>query len=278
MAEPSVFIGSSTEGLEFARAIRTNLKGDAEVTLWNEGFFTIGSTFIETLVNSLPRFDFAVLVLSPDDLINSRKDEKLGPRDNIIFELGLFMGRLGRSRTFVVNQANANIKIPTDLSGVTMAQYVWPRQDNNYVTAVGLASDAIRTAIRDLGVTEERAARKLQEVAREQKRQAGDIGWITSVLVDLIVSNYERMHLAAFVSDDPFLADVYHGSSFEAELKHLLVSNLIDRHPGKGIRTLFSEEGKRDVKEHFFITERGRNYLRAYEAAHAAEQEATLAI
>lgn len=68
MDKPALFIGSSSEGLEFARAVRALLAKDAEVTLWNEGFFAIGRTFIESLVNALPRFDFAVIVLIPDDL------------------------------------------------------------------------------------------------------------------------------------------------------------------------------------------------------------------
>ena len=69
MNKPSVFIGSSSEGLEFARAVRSLLAQDAEITLWNEGFFGLGSTFIETLINALPRFDFAILVLTADDLV-----------------------------------------------------------------------------------------------------------------------------------------------------------------------------------------------------------------
>jgi predicted nucleotide-binding protein len=118
MTKPAVFIGSSREGIEFARAVRGRLERDAEITLWDEGFSELGHTFIETLVNSLPRFDFAILILSSDDLVISRKLETFGPRDNVIFELGLFMGRLGRSRTFIVHQSNAALKIPTDLSGV----------------------------------------------------------------------------------------------------------------------------------------------------------------
>jgi predicted nucleotide-binding protein len=127
MAKPSVFIGSSSEGLEFARAVRVLLTQDAEVTVWNEGLFRPGSTFIETLVNALPRFDFAILVLTPDDLVHSREVEMLSPRDNVLFELGLFMGRLGRSRTFMLHQSHAKLKIPSDLSGVTTATYEWPR-------------------------------------------------------------------------------------------------------------------------------------------------------
>jgi len=110
-AKPSVFIGSSSEGLEFARAIRGLLTDVAQITLWNEGFFRPGNTFIDTLVNALPRFDFAALVLTADDLIRSREIESFGPRDNVLFELGLFMGRLGRARTFLVHQSGVDLKI-----------------------------------------------------------------------------------------------------------------------------------------------------------------------
>src|SRR3954447_19463502 len=102
MIKPALFVGSSSEGLEFARAVRSLLEQDAEVTLWNEGFFALGNTFIESLVNSLHRFDFATVVLTPDDMIKSREVTTLGPRDNALFELGLFIGRLGRERTFVI--------------------------------------------------------------------------------------------------------------------------------------------------------------------------------
>jgi predicted nucleotide-binding protein len=88
MVKPSLFVGSSTEGLEFARAVRAELEADVEVTLWNDGFFELGSTFIETLLNALPRFDFGVLVLTSDDWVSSRDVTTFGPRDNVIFELG----------------------------------------------------------------------------------------------------------------------------------------------------------------------------------------------
>ena len=80
MEKPTVFVGSSTEGLEFARAARSRLESVSEVTLWEDDFFTPGKTFIESLVDSLPRFDFAVLVLTPDDLVKSRGSETFGAR------------------------------------------------------------------------------------------------------------------------------------------------------------------------------------------------------
>ena len=132
MQKPTIFVGSSTEGLEFARAIRNLLRDDAELTLWNEGFFGVGNVFIDTLISAVVRFDFAVLVLTPDDLVQSRSVESFGPRDNLLFELGLFMRRLGRTRTFIVHQADVRMKIPSDLAGITTAQYKSGRGRSSY--------------------------------------------------------------------------------------------------------------------------------------------------
>lgn len=148
---PSVFVGSSSEGVEFARAVRASLEQDAEITLWNEGVFELGQTSIESLTSALSRFDFAVVILTPDDLVHSRSTEAFGPRDNAIFELGLFMGRLGRDRTFILHQADSPLRIPSDLSGVTTARYHWPRGDKSHRAAVAGACDGIRDRIRSLG-------------------------------------------------------------------------------------------------------------------------------
>src|ERR1039457_1937211 len=116
-------------------------------------------------VNALPRFDFAALVLTSDDLIRSRDLESFGPRDNVLFELGLFMGRLGRARTFLVHQSGVNIKIPSDVSGVTAAVYQWPRDDTNYQAALGAACDSIRAVIRDLGIADAKTAQVVNDLS-----------------------------------------------------------------------------------------------------------------
>src|SRR5579872_5359803 len=165
---PALFIGSSSEGLDFARAVRTSLDADAEVTVWNEGVFKLGETFIESLVDAANRFDFAVIVLTPDDVVVSRSVEKLGPRDNAIFELGLFMGRIGRQRTFLLHQFGVDLKIPSDLAGVNPAQYHWPRADNSRDAAVASACDKIRAEIRKLGKVEARTGLDLARVKESE--------------------------------------------------------------------------------------------------------------
>lgn len=151
---PSVFLGSSSEGKKFAIALQAQLQSDAEVTTWDQGIFALGLTFIESLMNALARFDFAVLVLTPDDIVQSRSTASASPRDNVIFELGLFMGRLGRDRTFILEQPGCGLKVPSDLMGVTTARYDWPRADTNYKAAVATVGEAIRERILSMGTRE----------------------------------------------------------------------------------------------------------------------------
>jgi CAP12/Pycsar effector protein, TIR domain len=167
VTKPSLFLGSSHEGLKVAQAIEFQLQDDAEVTIWNEGFFGLGNTTLETLVNALDRFDFSTLVLGSDDLVISRGVSSHSPRDNVMFELGLFMGRLGRSRTFIVYDAQANIKLPSDLAGVTVAKYDGNRTDGNLIAAVGPACTLIRNAVRDLGVFEGKSMYELQRATHQ---------------------------------------------------------------------------------------------------------------
>jgi hypothetical protein len=101
VAKPTVFVGSSREGLEVARAVQFQLKSDAFVIVWNEGVFGLSEGSLESLVAALDRFDFAVLVITPDDLLASHDTVIQAPRDNVMFEIGLFMGRLGRARLLI---------------------------------------------------------------------------------------------------------------------------------------------------------------------------------
>jgi len=93
--------------------------------------------------------EFAVLVLTPDDTVMSRGKKSGIPRDNVLFELELFAGGLGRERTFVVCDRKAT-KIPSDWFGMTFASFDWNRaKDPKEVTsAVSPACTQILQAIR----------------------------------------------------------------------------------------------------------------------------------
>lgn len=128
---PVLFIGSSKEALSIAQEIRNGLsKEDIIIHLWTDGGVFGASNFpIEDLENQVSFSDFAVLVLSPDDKIVSRNKDIDAPRDNVIFELGLFMGALRRERAFIVIPRNSDIKIPTDILGLNPLQYTIGSQE-----------------------------------------------------------------------------------------------------------------------------------------------------
>jgi hypothetical protein len=147
MKNPSVFIGSSSEGRAVAEAIQINMEKDPiDTHVWTQGVFEIGSTYIESLIEELDKADFAVLVLTEDDITISRNKETVSPRDNVLFELGLFMGKLGRDRCYFVYDNTKNIKLPSDLAGMSGATYrVYSNDD--LVASLGPASSKIRNMI-----------------------------------------------------------------------------------------------------------------------------------
>src|SRR5436190_264051 len=98
MSKPKLFIGSSTEGLNVAKAIHQNLDHFAEVTIWTQNVFLLSTPIITSLVKALNTFDFAIFVFTPDDMTSIRGEIQNTVRDNVIFETGLFAGKLGTNR------------------------------------------------------------------------------------------------------------------------------------------------------------------------------------
>jgi predicted nucleotide-binding protein len=100
---PLLFIGSSSESLAIAKELQAGLEYDpVTVQIWTDGVFGASHFTLEDLEAQLAASDFAVLVATPDDVVSSRGKTGGAPRDNIVFELGLFMGALTRHRTFIV--------------------------------------------------------------------------------------------------------------------------------------------------------------------------------
>jgi hypothetical protein len=242
--------------LEFARAIRSLLADEAEVTLWRDGTVGVGDVTVDALLNALPRFDFAVLVLSPDDVTTSRASTSASPRDNVIFELGLFMGKLGRTRTFMVRPRDTQVKLPSDVAGVTAALYDWPRQDGNQRGAVGPACDDIRQAVRTLGLAEHRVSAELEAVRTVQEQQREKIDALTFVVAHFLPT-FEYEHLQKLASGDPFPYQMHPG--FEREIRSLWALRFIEK---KDLNSKIGEmPHTANLADFFYVTEEGRTYL-----------------
>jgi hypothetical protein len=119
--------------------------------VWTQGVFELGNSYLESLIKELDKADFAILVLTEDDITISRNQQTVSPRDNVLFELGLFMGRLGRSRSFFVYDKSKDIKLPSDLSGISGAAFTL-QQSGNLTASLGAACNKIRAAVTNTGV------------------------------------------------------------------------------------------------------------------------------
>lgn len=165
MVRPRVFIGSSTESLRVAHAIHQLLDHDAEVKLWANGVFGVGGSTLQSLMEAARTSDFAVMVLHPEDVTFTRNSERSTARDNVIFEMGLFLGRLGRERCFMVYDRTNPPSLPSDLLGVTPATYQ-PHADGNLVDALGAAASSIREEMERQGIREERLSEEVGNATR----------------------------------------------------------------------------------------------------------------
>jgi len=149
---PVVFVGSSRESLYIARAIQVDLAcPEVVVRLWIDGVFGASRFPLIELEKQIQEADFAILVLGPDDEVVSRNEKSAAPRDNVIFELGLFMGALSHERTFMIIPRGYDIKIPTDLLGLTPMDYK-PGNLEDIASSLGPACEYLRRIIDEMGV------------------------------------------------------------------------------------------------------------------------------
>jgi len=124
-----------------------------EVTAWHQGVFGAGRYAMESLIEATRDADFAVLVMTPDDTTESRGAIGGAPRDNVVFELGLFWGALGTTRVLMLCPENdPPVKIPSDLSGITRLRDYNPRRsDGNLLAALNRSAMDAAAAIKRIG-------------------------------------------------------------------------------------------------------------------------------
>ncbi|MGC1271579.1 MAG: TIR domain-containing protein [Croceibacterium sp.] len=149
--EIRVFIISSVGGVGIAQLIQSALAYDGFIVKpWTDGVFRASSYPIESLEAAVDEADFAIAIAHSDDRTLFKGQEWPTPRDNVIFELGLFMGRLGRKRAILMEPRDDKVKLPSDLSGITTIPYNYqPGKDAEAL--MGPACNALRAHIEEWG-------------------------------------------------------------------------------------------------------------------------------
>lgn len=149
MNKPRIFLGSSGKREKLLQALTRSLEDVAQVEPWTTSF-TPGTTTLERLLELAHDVDFAAFVFAKDDWTTTRPDAEAesgqaSPRDNVVFEAGLFGGTLGMRRTFILHASGA--KLPSDLLGLTCVRY----EDATTAAEVKVVSQKLRKAIENEG-------------------------------------------------------------------------------------------------------------------------------
>ena len=130
MDKPRMFLGSSTKQAKLLDVLTRGLEDMVDVEPWTTSF-NPGTSTLERLLELTREVDFAAFLFAQDDWTAASPPAspesgsgQAAPRDNVVFEAGLFGGALGMRRTFILHAGGA--KLPTDLLGLTCARYKTP--------------------------------------------------------------------------------------------------------------------------------------------------------
>jgi predicted nucleotide-binding protein len=145
-----IFIICSIEALPIAREIERQFEHDKFfVKIWTEGTFRASQYTLESLEDQLDQSDFAIAIAQADDEVVSRGEQQVAPRDNVIFELGMFVGRLGRERSILLEPRGEGVRLPSDLKGLTTITYRPPTGTERF--QIGSACSDLRDIFNSLG-------------------------------------------------------------------------------------------------------------------------------
>jgi predicted nucleotide-binding protein len=146
-----VFIMSSVEAIPVTDLIIQHFEHDPFLAVaWQHGVFKASNYTLDDLEDQLDDSDFAIAVAHADDVVITRDDEWPTVRDNVVFELGMFMGRLGRKRAFLMEPRDADLKLPSDLRGLTTIPYRY-QKGKDAAALIAPACARLRTLIIDAG-------------------------------------------------------------------------------------------------------------------------------
>jgi hypothetical protein len=159
------------------------------------------SSPLTDLLKELDQSDFGVFVFAAEDITVIRGLQASAVRDNVLFELGLFTGKLGPERSFfLIPDQHSDLRLPTDLAAVMPLKYESSRTDKNWSAAVNLACAEITKQIQRLSFSPNRLkANQLIELATQYE----SCGWIEDESKRVPEKNRIFRMMCMYLGDSP---------------------------------------------------------------------------
>jgi Predicted nucleotide-binding protein containing TIR-like domain len=144
-----LFIGSSGgRGVSIAQDVASQINAACsewlECDIWDRGdVFAINRSFLDSLLRAAQRYHYGIFVATKDDPTEKKGVSIIEARDNVIFEMGLFLGSMGISRSFLL--VEKGVGLPSDFDGITMPRFSIDDQESAKKAVAELVQAICRT-------------------------------------------------------------------------------------------------------------------------------------
>lgn len=162
--KPNIFIAASSAANEYATAVQRHLEKDFNVRVWSD--VRARYKFLPQNIGNLPsQYDFGVFIFSDNDTLTKDNQQFPITRDNVLFEFGVFVGKLGYERCYILAPNLPNFHLPSDLDGFLFDSFIKPSNKNDIESAFRVPCGNIRQDINELwnDIVEQRKREKVPE-------------------------------------------------------------------------------------------------------------------
>lgn len=163
---PKIFIGSSREWKPAAIRLQSLLIDDFEVDVWDQNVFKLNNSYLQSLFSMLNESDFACFIAASDDILNKRGEKLEVIRDNVLFEIGLCLGRFGPDRVFILYPKDSKPFFPTDLAGIHFLSFKQQASDTTFSNSFANPAQIIKQIVENLGVRLDRRVLRHENILR----------------------------------------------------------------------------------------------------------------
>ncbi len=168
-----VFIGATKENAGALDMLVLLLGRMGIKTLrWTTAVEKGGVVSTELLATDKKKIDFAVLIMTPDDNLELRKEHYIAPRDNLVFEAGLYTSALGHDRVILLVPETVDpVRLPTDFAGFKYVKYKAPQgklqglSQERLKEALEPPAEEIRNKVETLGPAQRRFGAPTRTIA-----------------------------------------------------------------------------------------------------------------